>query len=137
MPHSIRVAVASNGAERADGHFGSCAQFLVYQVSGTDAKLVDLRPATAPPGGQDQNEHRAKLIGDCQLLYVSSIGGPAAAKVVKAGVHPIKVTGEPSTEVLLRELQAVLAASPPPWLARAMGIPAELTCHTRFCRDTE
>jgi nitrogen fixation protein NifX len=30
------------------------------------------------------------LIGDCDLLCVLSIGGPAAARVVNSGIHPIK-----------------------------------------------
>jgi hypothetical protein len=34
---SIRIACASNRGERLDGHFGSCARFLIYQVSATDS----------------------------------------------------------------------------------------------------
>ena len=57
------------------------------------------------------------------MLYVQSIGGPAAAKVVRAGVHPVKKpTGGPARDALL-ELQSRLA-SPPPWLAQIMGVPA-------------
>ena len=56
-------------------------------------------------------------------MYVQSIGGPAAAKVVRAGVHPVKKpTGGPAREILT-ELQGRLS-SPPPWLAQIMGVPA-------------
>lgn len=123
MPGSIRVAVATNHGETLDGHFGSCERFLIYQVGQTALKLIDVRSTLAADSAEDKNAARAALIGDCQLVYVQSIGGPAAAKVVRAGVHPVKKgnTG-PAREVLV-ELQGRLA-SPPPWLAQIMGVPA-------------
>ncbi|WP_303787022.1 dinitrogenase iron-molybdenum cofactor biosynthesis protein [Azovibrio restrictus] len=123
LPHSIRVAIASNRGEQLDGHFGSCERFLIYQVAPDALKLVDVRCALEADRADDRNAARAALIGDCQILYLQSIGGPAAAKVVRAGVHPIKVPkGGPAREVLAR-LQAHLD-TPPPWLARIMGVPA-------------
>ena len=120
MPGSIRVACASNGGELLDGHFGSARCFLVYQVSPSESRLIGVRgPGDAD--AEDKNAHRAGLIADCQLLYVASIGGPAAAKVVKVGVHPIKdAEGGPARE-RIRALQALLASKIPPWLAKVMG----------------
>ena len=40
---------------------------------------------------EDKNLWRAQLIGDCHVAYVVSIGGPAAAKVIRADIYPIKV----------------------------------------------
>ncbi len=125
MPGSIRVACASRGAERVDGHFGSCRQFLVYQVSADEIRLIDLREAESAGRADEPSAYRAGLIEDCHILYIQSIGGPAAAKVVKAGVLPIKVLeGGKAPEVLAR-LQKVLAGSPPPWLAKVMGVAPE------------
>jgi len=90
MPQSIRVAIAANRGENLDGHFGSCERFLIYQVSPTALKLVDVRGTLEADQEEDKNAARAALIEDCQILYLQSIGGPAAAKVVRAGVHPIK-----------------------------------------------
>ena len=120
MPGSIRVACASNKAEWLDGHFGSARRFLIYQVSAKENRLIDVRvPEDA--GARDRNAYRANLIADCQLLYVNSIGGPAAAKVVKVDVHPIKdPDGGPARE-RMRALQRVLAGKAPPWLAKVMG----------------
>ncbi len=50
-----------------------------------------------------------------------SIGGPAAAKVVRRDIHPVKKPDGGEAKILLAELQAALAA-PPPWLAKAMGL---------------
>lgn len=125
MPGSIRVACASNRGEDLDGHFGSCSRFLVYQVSAEESRLIDVRASSEPEDGADKNAWRAGLIADCQVLMVASIGGPAAAKVVRANVHPIKHPHGGEARNVLADLQKVLAGSPPPWLARVMGREAE------------
>ncbi|HTZ00135.1 MAG TPA: NifB/NifX family molybdenum-iron cluster-binding protein, partial [Rhodocyclaceae bacterium] len=123
MPGSVRVACASNNGEELDGHFGSCERFLIYQVSPGDLRLIAVRPTLEADHAEDRNAARARMIGDCQLVYVHSIGGPAAAKVVRAGAHPVKVPkAGPAREILVR-LQGALA-SPPPWLAKVMGVEA-------------
>jgi nitrogen fixation protein NifX len=123
MPNSIRVACASNGAEALDGHFGSCERFLIYQVSVDAVRLIALRPTLEADHAEDRNAARAALINDCQVGYFQSIGGPAAAKVVRAGVHPVKVPKAVAAREVLAQLQQALA-SPPPWLAKAMGVEA-------------
>lgn len=123
LPGSIRVAVSSNSVENLDGHFGSCERFLIYQVSATALRLIDQRPTLAADQMDDRNVARAALIGDCQIVYVQSIGGPAAAKVVRAGTHPVKIPKVvPAREILARLQQSLV--SPPPWLAKVMGVPA-------------
>jgi len=123
MPGSLRVAFASNRGEDFDGHFGSCERFLIYQVSPTEQRLIDLRPTLEADHAEDRNAARAQLIADCQLLYVQSIGGPAAAKVVRAGLHPIKLARPGAARDSIKGLQQSLG-SPPPWLAKAMGVKA-------------
>jgi nitrogen fixation protein NifX len=123
LPGSIRVAISSNTGENLDGHFGSCERYLVYQVSPTDLRLIDQRPTLVADQAEDRNVARSKLIGDCDIVYVQSIGGPAAAKVVRAGAHPIKIPkAAPAREILSRLQQSLLR--PPPWLAKVMGVPA-------------
>ena len=123
MPGSIRVALAANRGENLDGHFGSCDRFLIYQVGKEAIKLIDVRSTAEADGAEDKNAARSALIGDCQIVYIQSIGGPAAAKVVRAGVHPIKKPGGGTAREVLVELQARLS-SPPPWLAQIMGVPS-------------
>lgn len=123
LPGSLRVAVASNTADNLDGHFGSAPRFLVYQVGKTAIKLIDVRPTLMADEADDKNVARAELINDCQIVYVQSIGGPAAAKVVRAGVHPVKIPTPAPAPQAIAGLQAVLDA-PPPWLAKIMGVEA-------------
>jgi nitrogen fixation protein NifX len=124
MPGSLRVAVASNSADNLDGHFGSAPRFLVYQVGKDTIKLIDVRPTLLADDAEDKNVARSELINDCQIVYVQSIGGPAAAKVVRANVHPIKFPQPAPAKEALARLQATLE-SPPPWLARIMGVKAK------------
>lgn len=124
MTGSLRVAVASNTADNLDGHFGSAPRFLVYQVGKDAIKLIDVRPTLVADDAEDKNVARSELINDCQIVYVQSIGGPAAAKVVRANVHPIKFPQSVPAREALARLQGTLE-SPPPWLARIMGVKAK------------
>lgn len=134
MPQSVRLAVASNTAENLDGHFGSCKRFLVYQVSTSEARLIDVRDPQACLEAEDPNAARAQMLDDCQLLYVQSIGGPAAAKVIRAGVHPMKFPAGGAAAPSIAQLQKTLQA-PPPWLARVMGLKSSLA--SRFALEEE
>ncbi len=134
MPDSIRVACASNSGDLLNGHFGSCERFLVYQVSQTAYRLIDVRDVGDDEAEEDKNAYRASLILDCQVLFIASVGGPAAAKIIKKGIHPIKqVTVVPTSE-LLEKLQLALA-NPSPWLGKVMGKDAQ--ARARFTGDDE
>ncbi|WP_340120761.1 nitrogen fixation protein NifX [Methylobacter svalbardensis] len=135
MPGSVRIACASNDGINVDGHFGSCSQFMVYQISADEARLIDIRNPDIPKGLEvdDKNVFRAELIQDCQVLYIASVGGPAAAKIVKLGIHPMKLPGIDTIADIIDQLQTVIAGTPPPWLAKVMGIDA--TNRFRFERE--
>jgi nitrogen fixation protein NifX len=135
MPGSVRIACASNDGVNVDGHFGSCSQFLVYQVSADEIRLIDARATDIPAGLEvdDKNVYRAELIQDCQVLYVASVGGPAAAKIVKLNIHPMKLPSIESIGNIIQQLQQVIAGTPPPWLAKIMGI--EASDRFRFKRE--
>jgi nitrogen fixation protein NifX len=124
MPESIRVAIASNLGTLLNGHFGSCIRFLVYQLSRNDCRLVDIRSTIDADNAEDKNMFRAQLIKDCHVLFIQSIGGPAAAKVIRADIYPIKVPEVTEAAEKLSEFQKVFDA-PPPWMAKALGRSAE------------
>ncbi|MBW4467810.1 MAG: dinitrogenase iron-molybdenum cofactor biosynthesis protein [Pegethrix bostrychoides GSE-TBD4-15B] len=122
MANSVRVAVASNHQEALDGHFGSCLRYLIYQLSHEEIRLIDIRSALEADASEDKNAFRVGLIRDCPVLYIVAIGGPAAGKVVQAGIYPIKKESGGAARVILSELQQALASSPPPWLAKILGV---------------
>lgn len=125
MPGSIRVAIASNGEDELDGHFASCEGFLVYQVSASEARLIDVRITEGAAEAEDKTVWLVEQIADCHVLYVVSVGGPAAAKIIKAGLYPIKLPDGGKAKDVLAQLQGVLAGSPPPWLAKILGASPE------------
>ncbi|MGY6276517.1 dinitrogenase iron-molybdenum cofactor biosynthesis protein [Methylomonas sp. MgM2] len=120
MPESIRVAVASNAGSQLNGHFGSCIRFLVYQLSRNECRLIDIRSTIEADSAEDRNLFRANLIKDCHVLFVQSIGGPAAAKVIRADIYPIKVPEVVDAIEKLTEFQQVFDSAPP-WLAKVLG----------------
>jgi len=122
MPDSIRVAIASNSGANLDGHFGSCLRYLIYQVSSDEIRFIDSRSAVEADYSDDRNGFRVKLIDDCQMLYVVSVGGPAAARIIRADIYPMKRIEGGEAESILAELQGVMRGSPPPWLAKILGV---------------
>jgi nitrogen fixation protein NifX len=122
MPGSIRVGVASNDGELLNGHFGSASRYLIYQVSSSEARLIAVRSAALADRSSDKNAFRVSLIADCRILYVVHVGGPAAAKVIKADIHLIQVPeGGLAREVLQRIQQVIGGRSAPPWLRKALA----------------
>lgn len=129
LPDSIRVAVASNAGAQLNGHFGSCVRFLIYQMNREEIHLIDIRSTLGADESDDRNQFRVNLIKDCQVLFVQSMGGPAAAKVIRADIYPIKELDVMEAVDKLKAFQPVFDA-PPPWFAKIMGISAE--DRTRF-----
>jgi nitrogen fixation protein NifX len=122
---SIRVAVASNTGEQLDGHFGSCLRFLVYEVTADSLKLIAARDTLDADASSDKNSMRVQLIDDCQVVYIVSVGGPAAAKIIRARIHIVPVPAGGAAREVLATLQATMASAPPPWLAKILGIAPE------------
>ena len=123
---TIRVACASNSGGELDGHFGACTRFLIYEVGAAGCRRAEVRPVAEAVTGSgtrrdDRIAARVALIADCHVLYCCSIGGPAAAKVVNAGVFPMRRDAGGAAAAHMDELRAALAERPPPWLARLMA----------------
>lgn len=119
----LQIAVASTDGSIIDGHFGSCEQFYIYSLDEDCIQHIDVRNAESGRGSE-KNAVRAQVIKDCQLMFCASIGGPAAAKVINAGIHPLKSKNTPDILAQLTELQErVSSGALPPWLAKLMGQP--------------
>src|SRR5208337_1956767 len=111
--------VASDSDEQLNAHFGNCRMFVIYQLSPDECRLIDVRLTDGADEAEDSSAFRTQLIRDCHVLFVQSIGGPAAAKVINAGVYPLKFTEGGAARVHLDELRQKMASLPPPWLAKA------------------
>ncbi|MHA2936821.1 NifB/NifX family molybdenum-iron cluster-binding protein [Vibrio sp. RC27] len=119
---SLRVAMTSNQGNMLNGHYGSCIRVLIYDVSATQYQLVDVRDMPSDSKGEERAIAMLDKIRDCQMLFTLSIGGPAAARVTRANIHPIKKPAATSADLVLSELSNVIATSPPPWIRRFLGV---------------
>ncbi len=136
MSGSIRVACATDSGALIDGHFGSCRAFLVYEVSPAAVEFVNALSTATADEAEDRNKARAALISGCQIACFQSIGGPAAAKVVRVGAHPLKVAPNTRVDDMMARLQQALK-SPPPWLAKVMGVEAASLATFREMAEAE
>jgi len=123
MPNSLRVAIASSHGTAVDAGFTDCLRFLIYQVSGSEMRLIDVRGAVGSKGRRDPIAWRVRLIGDCHIVVLKSVNTPAAAGLSKAGIHLLKTDMTQQAEGCIHEVQAVLTAAPPPWMGKVMGLP--------------
>ena len=129
--HSLKVAFATTDGITVNGHFGSCEQFYIYSIDADNQQQIDIRHAESGRG-LDKNAKRAALIEDCHLLFCASIGGPAAARVIRCDIHPMKCkpVGDvfPNISEQLEQLQARIKGGVlPPWLAKLTGQANQLT----------
>jgi nitrogen fixation protein NifX len=63
---------------------------------------------------------KVAAIAGCNLLFCLAIGGPAAAKVVSARIHPVKLSQPETIETVIAKVQGMMTGDPPPWLRKAM-----------------
>jgi len=125
----MKVAFATEDMLHVDAHFGWAKNIAIYQISADSHRFVeaiqfdgDLKDDGSPKENSNEDKLLPKIdaIRDCAILYVAAIGGSAAAKVVNAKVHPIKVLQPEPIAELLERLQKVLQGTPPPWLRKAL-----------------
>lgn len=120
----MKVAFATQDLQRVDAHFGWAKHLSVYEVDAQGYRFVqtfDFGTDLAEDGNEDKLAPKLAAIGDVAIVYLSAIGGSAAARVVAHRIHPVKVEQpEPIFDILDR-LQQVLQGTPPPWLRKALA----------------
>ncbi len=64
---------------------------------------------------------RAGLLEDCHLLFCQEIGGPAAARLIRHQIHPMKAPPGTTIQAQCDAVSAMLAGRLPPWLAKRLN----------------
>ncbi|ESX08285.1 nitrogen fixation protein NifX [Mesorhizobium sp. LSJC265A00] len=123
------MAIATQDMKNLNAHFGSARRFAVYDVMREEWNLVEAvafddvsdESGKHRTEGDDRITPKVEALKGCHLLFCLAIGGPSAAKLVSAKIHPIKVP-QPQTiqEVLLRT-QMMLRTCPPTWLRKVLA----------------
>lgn len=120
----MKIAFTTNDQIHINAHFGWARKIDVYEVSQDEYKFIKTLRFDGnlkEDGNEDKLVPKIEALADCTIVYVSAIGGSAAARLIKKRITPIKARSEDDeiTDVLERLVQT-LKGSPPPWLRKAL-----------------
>lgn len=126
---ALRVAIATQDMKNLNAHFGSARRFAVYDVMREEWNLVEAlafddvsdESGEHRTEGDDRITPKVEALKGCHLLFCLAIGGPSAAKVVSAKIHPIKVPHPQTIQEVLLRTQMMLRTCPPPWLRKVLA----------------
>ena len=124
----LRIAFATTNGVAVDEHFGRCTRFDVYELTRENQAFVESRLLQSDIDQETEIgklDDRIRVIQDCAIVYLTAIGGGAAARVTHSRIHPMKVDEGSSIDSLLLRFRALLAGTPPPWLRRLLATGAE------------
>jgi len=120
----MKVAFATRDNVHINAHFGWAKQIDVYEVSPSGYDFLDTIAFDGnlkEDGNEDKLVPKIEALDDCTIVYVSAIGGSAAARLIRKKVTPIKAqTEEDKIEEKLAELVKTLNGNPPPWLRKVL-----------------
>ncbi|NLH83154.1 MAG: nitrogen fixation protein NifX [Phyllobacteriaceae bacterium] len=126
---AVRVAIATNDMKGLNAHFGSASRFAVYDVTKEGWSFVEAlafddvteQSGSHKTDGDDRITPKVDALTGCHLLFCLAIGGPSAAKVVAAKIHPIKVQAPSPIDEVLERTRTMLNGAPPPWLRKVLA----------------
>ena len=126
LDNAIKVAFATKDMQTIHAHFGGAKEFVVYKVS-KDGFLMSevIQTDTSDIDSDDKTDFKVRALAGINIMYCESIGGTAAAKVIRAGINPMKVQEARAIEDVLKELVAMINGNPPPWVKKIMNIQTE------------
>lgn len=126
---ALRIAIATQDMRGLNAHFGSARKFAIYDVTPTTSVFIGAAAfddvsdegGKHKDDGDDRITPKVDALKGVHLLFVRAIGGPAAAKVVRANIHPVKIAEAQPIESVIARVQGMLAGAPPPWLRKILG----------------
>jgi nitrogen fixation protein NifX len=120
----MKVAFATQNSETINAHFGWAKRIDVYDVDTRGYRFLETLEFGGDlkeDGNEDKLEPKLKALQGCTLVYVSAIGGSAAARLIRKNITPVKGQSEADDiEAVLTRLVATLKGNPPPWLRKAL-----------------
>ncbi|MBD2484715.1 MULTISPECIES: nitrogen fixation protein NifX [Planktothrix] len=120
----MKIAFATNDSVHINAHFGWAKQLAVYEVSTEGYEFVNTLTFDGDlkeDGNEDKLVPKLEALSDCTIVYVSAIGGSAAARLIRKKVTPVKARSEEDLITdILNKLVQTLKGNPPPWLRKAL-----------------
>ncbi len=120
----MKIAFTTSDNIHINAHFGSAKQIDIYEVDQTRYDFVETLRFDGnlnEDGNEDKLLPKIEALHDCTIVYVSTIGGSAAARLIKRKITPIKAQSEQQEIAdILAKLVQTLNGNPPPWLRKAL-----------------
>ena len=127
MENAMKVAFATKDMQTINAHFGGAKEFVVYKVSKDGFELSEVvKTDTDTMEGDDKTDFKVKALAGINIMYCESIGGTAAAKVIRGGINPMKVQEPREIKEVLEELVEMINGNPPPWVKKIMNIQTQV-----------
>jgi nitrogen fixation protein NifX len=120
----MKIAFTTSDQVHINAHFGWAKKIDVYDVTPEGyqfIKTLKFEGDLKEDGNEDKLLPKIEALYDCTIVYVSAIGGSAAARLIKKRITPIKAQSDDQeiTDVLTKLVQT-LKGNPPPWLRKAL-----------------
>jgi nitrogen fixation protein NifX len=128
----MKVAFATTDGCLIDEHFGRAGRFRIIDFTaegytalpdlvfteGRDAAVEGTRGQV--DAHDNAIEQKVVRLSGCRLVYMTAIGGPAAARMARLGIMPVKVPERTVIAEAAEKLLHQIRTAPPPWLRLAL-----------------
>ncbi|TGE32525.1 NifB/NifX family molybdenum-iron cluster-binding protein [Desulfosporosinus sp. Sb-LF] len=117
------VAFACSDGSTIDSHFASAPAFEMYKFAGVKQGIIHTTLAAEDlDESVDKVDALITMLKECAIVYCTQIGGPAAARLVQSGIHPMKAPeGTKIIDELNKLNNLLLSKKLPPWLKKKLG----------------
>lgn len=120
----MKIAFTTSDNVHIDAHFGWAKKIDVYEISKEGYHFLETLRFDGDlkeDGNEDKLVPKLEALQDCTIVYVSAIGGSAAARLIRRRVTPIQARSEDSEiKEVLDNLVTTLNGNPPPWLRKVL-----------------
>jgi nitrogen fixation protein NifX len=120
----MKIAFTTSDHIHINAHFGWAREIDVYEISDKGYEFLETLQFDGDlkeDGNEDKITPKLDALVDCTIVYVTAIGGSAAARLIKKGVTPVKAKSEEEEiNEVLTKLVKTLKGNPPPWLRKAL-----------------
>ncbi len=118
----MRVALCSKSMELVDGNFNKARYFMIYDVSMSGVKFVEVREPEKIGVMLDSDEidERIDAISDCKMVFCSNIPRTSKARLLSRGVFTVWMRKEREIGEMLEELVEHMRVNPPPMIRKIL-----------------
>ncbi|MGB8702381.1 MAG: nitrogen fixation protein NifX [Thermosynechococcaceae cyanobacterium] len=120
----MKIAFTTSDRVHINAHFGWAKKIDVYDVTTDGYRFLEtltFEGDLKEDGNEDKLLPKIEALYGCTIVYVSAIGGSAAARLIRKKITPIKAQSEEQEIAdVLTNLVKTLNGNPPPWLRKAL-----------------